>query len=70
MSRQMESGTATSYALNMVQERGRLMVVPGEAIYAGMIVGENARENDIPVNPVKENIFQAQTQLSLLMIME
>ena len=50
----MESGTATSYALNMVQERGRLMVVPGEAIYEGMIVGENARENDIPVNPCKE----------------
>src|SRR3989442_11758758 len=49
----MESGEATSYALNAVQERGRLMVVPGEAIYAGMIVGENARENDIPVNPCK-----------------
>ena len=38
----------------MVQERGRLMVEPGDAIYVGMIVGENARENDIPVNPVKE----------------
>jgi GTP-binding protein len=50
----MEGGTATSYALNTVQERGRLMVVPGDEIYAGMIVGENARENDIPVNPVKE----------------
>jgi GTP-binding protein len=37
----------------MIQERGRLMVVPGDAIYAGMIVGENARENDIPVNPCK-----------------
>ena len=49
----MESGVATSYALNMVQERGRLMVEPGEAIYQGMIVGENARENDIPVNPCK-----------------
>jgi GTP-binding protein len=49
----MESGEATSYALNMVQERGRLMVEPGERIYAGMIVGENARENDIPVNPCK-----------------
>src|SRR5213078_4244362 len=33
--------------------RGRLMVEPGEAIYEGMIVGENARENDIPVNPCK-----------------
>jgi GTP-binding protein len=50
----MEGGTATSYALNTVQERGRLMVEPGEEIYIGMIVGENARENDIPVNPVKE----------------
>jgi GTP-binding protein len=49
----MESGDATAYALNAVQERGRLMVQPGEAIYAGMIVGENARENDIPVNPCK-----------------
>jgi GTP-binding protein len=50
----MDSGEATSYALNMVQERGRLMVQPGDMVYAGMIVGENARENDIPVNPVKE----------------
>src|SRR6266540_771294 len=50
----MDSGEATSYALNMIQERGRLMIVPGDAVYAGMIVGENARENDIPVNPVKE----------------
>jgi GTP-binding protein len=50
----MEGGEATSYALNMVQERGRLMVEPGDQIYIGMIVGENARENDIPVNPVKE----------------
>jgi GTP-binding protein len=49
----MESGEAMAYALNMIQERGRLMVGPGEAIYAGMIVGENARENDIPVNPCK-----------------
>ena len=50
----MDSGEATSYALNMVQERGRLMVQPGDQIYVGMIVGENARENDLPVNPVKE----------------
>jgi GTP-binding protein len=50
----MDSGEATAYALNMVQERGRLMIEPGDAVYAGMIVGENARENDIPVNPVKE----------------
>jgi GTP-binding protein len=49
----MESGQAMAYALNMIQERGRLMVEPGDAIYAGMIVGENARDNDIPVNPCK-----------------
>ena len=49
----MENGEAMSYALNMIQERGRLMVEPGDAIYSGMIVGENARENDIPVNPCK-----------------
>jgi GTP-binding protein len=49
----METGEAMAYALNMIQERGRLMVVPGDAIYKGMIVGENARENDIPVNPCK-----------------
>jgi GTP-binding protein len=50
----MDSGVATSYALNAIQERGRLMVEPGDQVYEGMIVGENARENDIPVNPVKE----------------
>src|SRR5204862_4814487 len=49
----MEDGEAMAYALNMIQERGRLMVEPGDAIYAGMIVGETARDNDIPVNPCK-----------------
>ncbi len=49
----IEDGIATAYALNMNQERGRLFVEPGEKIYKGMIVGENARENDIPVNPCK-----------------
>jgi len=49
----MEAGEATAYSLEAIQERGRLMVEPGEMIYEGMIVGENARENDIPVNPCK-----------------
>ena len=49
----MEDGEATSYALNAIQERGRLMVLPGDRVYRGMIVGENARDNDIPVNPTK-----------------
>jgi GTP-binding protein len=56
----MESGEATSYALNMVQERGRLMVEPGDMVYIGMIVGENARDNDIPVNaPMKLSLERA-----------
>src|SRR5204863_878267 len=39
-----EDGEATAYALNMIQERGRLMVVPADKTYQGIIVGENARE--------------------------
>ena len=49
----MESGTSTAYALNNIQERGRLFVGPQENIYVGMIVGENARPDDLPVNPCK-----------------
>jgi GTP-binding protein len=49
----MESGIATAYALNNVQQRGRLFVGPQEEIYAGMVVGENSRPDDLPVNPCK-----------------
>ena len=49
----MENGEAMSYAMNMIQERGRLMIEPGDSIYVGMIVGENARETDMEVNPCK-----------------
>ena len=49
----MEQGTATSYALDMLQERGRLFIAPGEEVYEGMIVGENPRTDDLPVNPTK-----------------
>jgi GTP-binding protein len=49
----MESGISTAYALNSIQERGRLFVGPQENIYEGMIVGENARPEDLPVNPCK-----------------
>ena len=49
----MESGTSTSYALNNIQERGQLFIAPQENVYAGMIVGENARPDDLPVNPCK-----------------
>ncbi|HJT46372.1 MAG TPA: translational GTPase TypA [Chthoniobacterales bacterium] len=49
----MESGTSTAYALNTIQERGRLFIGPQEDVYAGMIVGENARPEDLPVNPCR-----------------
>jgi len=50
----LDNGEVTAYALNSIQERGRLLVVPGDRVYAGMIVGENARDQDLPVNPIKE----------------
>src|SRR5688500_141337 len=53
----IENGVATAYALNMIQERGRLMVVPGEHVYTGMIMGENAREIEIKVNVCKTKLF-------------
>jgi GTP-binding protein len=49
----MESGLSTAYALNNIQERGRLFIGPQEDVYEGMIVGENARPEDLPVNPCK-----------------
>jgi GTP-binding protein len=39
----MEAGVSTAYALNNIQERGRLFIGPQEDVYTGMIVGENAR---------------------------
>jgi GTP-binding protein len=47
----MEQGVATAYALNNIQERGILFIEPGDAVYEGMIVGENPRDEDIVVNP-------------------
>src|ERR1700757_705336 len=49
----MEGGGSTGYGLNNVQERGRLFIGPQEEVYEGMIVGENARPDDLTVNPCK-----------------
>ncbi|HEX2064084.1 MAG TPA: translational GTPase TypA [Acidimicrobiales bacterium] len=48
------AGLTTAYALYALQERGVLFVDPGVEVYEGMIVGENARAEDIDVNPTKE----------------
>jgi len=47
------TGEAVGYALGFLEERGQLMVSPGEPIYEGMIVGENAKPEDLDVNPLK-----------------
>jgi GTP-binding protein len=77
-------GMTTQFALLNLQERGVLFVGPGEEVYEGMIVGENARADDMDVNPTKEkkltNIRQStaeelvrlipKTQLSLEQALE
>ena len=47
-------GVTTSYALWNLQERGELFVGPGIDVYEGMIIGENAKDNDLDVNVVRE----------------
>ena len=49
----MEQGKAVAYALNALEERGVLFVAPGEDLYEGMVVGENAKPQDLEVNPLK-----------------
>jgi GTP-binding protein len=46
-------GEAVAYALWYLEERGRLFVVPGTKVYRGMIIGQNAKDNDLDVNPIK-----------------
>ena len=48
-----ETGEAVAYALGYLQPRGTLMIEPGEAVYQGMVIGENARDDDLEVNPLK-----------------
>ena len=46
-------GAAVAYALWNLQDRGRMFVSPGEALYEGMIIGIHTRDNDLVVNPIK-----------------
>ncbi|HEY3661825.1 MAG TPA: translational GTPase TypA [Chthoniobacterales bacterium] len=59
----MEAGTSKAYSLNNIQARGKLFIGPQEEIYAGMIIGENARPEDLPVNPCKaKNLTNMRSQ--------
>lgn len=48
-----EEGQAVAYALWKLQERGRMFVNPGDAVYEGMIIGIHSRDNDLVVNPMR-----------------
>ncbi len=50
----MDTGVTTAYALDQLEARGILFIGAGEDVYEGMIVGENPRAEDIPVNPTRE----------------
>jgi GTP-binding protein len=50
----MMAGKVFAYGLNTLQERSDLFIKPGDEVYEGMIVGENARSEDMIVNPTKE----------------
>lgn len=49
----MESGTAFAYSIDKLQDRGRFFIFPQEEVYAGQVVGENAKEGDLIVNVTK-----------------
>ena len=66
----MDSGPATSYSLENLQERGTLFVAPTEPIYTGMVVGENSRSGDMPCNPTKRKQmtnFRSNKELAMVL---
>ncbi|PLX06328.1 MAG: translational GTPase TypA [Marinilabiliales bacterium] len=49
----IETGTAIPYSIDKLQDRGKFFIYPGEEIYAGQVIGENTRQDDIGVNVTK-----------------
>jgi GTP-binding protein len=66
-----ETGRATAYALENLQERGTLFVGAGEQVYEGQVVGEHCRDNDLPVNACREkkltNVRASTAEKSILL---
>jgi GTP-binding protein len=50
----MATGTAMTYSLLPLEDRGKLFIAPGEEVYEGQVIGENPRMTDLAVNPIKE----------------
>ena len=48
-----EQGEAVTYGLWYIEERGKLFITTGTKVYEGMIIGQNAKDNDLDVNPLK-----------------
>ena len=49
----METGTAIAYSIDKLQDRGRFFIDPGQPVYAGQVIGENNRQDDLVVNLIK-----------------
>ncbi|QGY43055.1 translational GTPase TypA [Maribellus comscasis] len=49
----LETGTAIAYSIDKMQDRGKFFVEPGEDVYAGQVIGENTRQDDLTLNIVK-----------------
>jgi GTP-binding protein len=66
------AGAVTSYAIAGLQDRGEMFVEPGDVVYEGMVVGENAREQDIDVNITREkkqtNIRSSTSDIAIQLI--
>src|SRR5581483_8679936 len=66
-----ETGRATPFALDNLQERGTLFIAGGEQVYEGQVVGEHCRDNDLPVNVCREkkltNIRSATAEKSIIL---
>ena len=66
----MEAGTAYAYALDKLQDRGKFFIDPQEEVYAGQVVGENAKEGDIVINVTKSKKFRMSLEEALEYIKE
>lgn len=49
----METGDTFAYAINKLQDRGKFFIEPGETVYAGQVIGESTRPDDIVINVCK-----------------
>ncbi len=49
----LETGTAIAYSVDKMQDRGRFFVEPGEDVYAGQVIGENTRQDDLTINIIR-----------------